>query len=133
MPLTDKGEERRFPKGGVAYRIPGTAEISIIYDGKELDKKTLHIPQLGVVFGMEPSMFSDKKTPGYAHFDPLTGAIKETGIASVNRCPQTTVSQRLLYEYTHISQSKKLIYAQIFQEKPQRGCTASYIYRYTVT
>lgn len=85
MPLTDKGEERRFPKGGVAYRIPGTAEISIIYDGKELDKKTLHIPQLGVVFGMEPSMFSDKKTPGYAHFDPLTGAIKETGIATVNR------------------------------------------------
>lgn len=82
MPLTDKGEERRFPKGGVAYRIPGTAELSIVYDGKELDKKTLHIPQLGVVFGMEPSLFSDKKAPGYAHFDPLTGAVKETGIAT---------------------------------------------------
>ncbi len=82
IPLTDKGEEKRFPKGGVAYRIPGIAEISITYDGEELDKQTFQIPQLGVVFGMEPSMFSDKKAPGYAHFEPLTGAIKETGIVA---------------------------------------------------
>lgn len=82
IPLTDKGEERRFPKGGVAYRIPGTAEITISYGDKVLDKATMRIPQLGVVFGMDPSMFSDKKAPGYAHFDPLTGAIAETGIAT---------------------------------------------------
>lgn len=81
IPTTDKGEERRFPKGGVAYRIPGTAEITVSYDDKVLAKATMRIPQLGVVFGMDPSMFSDKKTPGYAHFDPLTGAVTETGIA----------------------------------------------------
>lgn len=82
LPLTEKGEERRFPKGGVAYRIPGTAEISIIFDGKVLDKASFNIPQLGVVYGMDASMFSDKKAPGYAHFDPLTGAIRETGISN---------------------------------------------------
>lgn len=79
LPLTDRGEERRFPKGGLAYRIPGTATVTVTYEGEKLASSRFNIPQLGVVFGMDPSVFSDKKAPAYVHFDPLTGAILETG------------------------------------------------------
>ena len=35
--------------------------------------------QFGVVFGLSPDLFSDKKDPSYAVFDPATGALKEIG------------------------------------------------------
>lgn len=79
MPVTEKGEPKRFPKGGLAYTIPGTASVTLTYDGATITHKDLTLAQLGVVFGINPALFSDKKAPAYATFDPTTGAITALG------------------------------------------------------
>lgn len=79
LPVNEKGEVKRFPKGGVAYRIPGSAAIDIAYDGQLMASAKIAIAQYGVVFGLNPSIFTDKKAPAYLHFDPTTGAIIELG------------------------------------------------------
>lgn len=80
LPVNEKGVEKTFPKGGLAYRIPGSIDVSLTYEGKNLlTEKDIPIAQLGVVFGLDPSIFSNKKAPAYAQFDPLTGSIVETG------------------------------------------------------
>lgn len=80
LPLTDKGQPRTFPKGGVAYRIPGTALIKVT-DASEgtLFSATFPVAQYGVVFGLDPALFTAKKAPSYLRFAPLTGAIRELG------------------------------------------------------
>lgn len=79
LPLTDKGEERKLPKNGLAYCIPGTARITLAYGGNAIAAKTVTLSQLGVVYGLDPAIFSDKKAPGFAIFDPTTGGIRELG------------------------------------------------------
>ncbi len=79
LPLTDKGEPRSFPKGGVAYRIPGTARVDLTFDDRTIAGGTFDVAQYGVVFGLDPSLFTNKKSPSYLHFNPLTGAVRELG------------------------------------------------------
>lgn len=79
LPVNEKGERLPFPKGGVAYRIPGKAEVTVNYDGRTLADENVDIAQFGVVYGMNPSNFTDKKAPVYAIFNPATGAITEVG------------------------------------------------------
>lgn len=79
LPLTEKGEPRPFPKGGVAYRIPGSARITLEFDGRKIAEKTVSVAQYGVVFGADPALFTNKKAPSYARFDPMTGALIEIG------------------------------------------------------
>ncbi len=79
LPLTDKGTPRTFPKGGLAYRIPGTAQVTVSYDNATLFDSTFEVAQYGVVFGLDPSLFTSKKSPSYLHFNPLTGSIRELG------------------------------------------------------
>lgn len=79
LPMTDKGVEKTFPRGGVPYCIPGSATFTIDFDGRTIDTETFDVAQLGVVFGLEPSFFTNKKEPGYAIFDPLTGSLREFG------------------------------------------------------
>lgn len=79
LPLNEKGEPKVMPKGGVAYCIPGTTSISIEYDGKVFWEGSVDAAQYGVVFGLDPKMFSDKKAPAYLILDPVTGGIKELG------------------------------------------------------
>ncbi|MEZ3590298.1 MAG: DUF4831 family protein [Muribaculaceae bacterium] len=79
MPVNEKGEEKKFPKGGVAYCIPGTANVDITYRGRTLYDATLPFAQYGVIFGLDPSMFTDKKAPAYLLLNPSTGAIRELG------------------------------------------------------
>lgn len=79
LPVNEKGVEKTFPKGGVAYRIPGTAQVKVEFDGETLVGKTFDVAQLGVVFGIDPALFTNKKAPSYLHFNPLTGAIRELG------------------------------------------------------
>lgn len=74
LPLTEKGEPKTFPKGGVAYRIPGTGEITISYAGQPIDSAEFPVAQLGTVFGINPALFTDKKEPYSLIFDPSTGA-----------------------------------------------------------
>ena len=80
LPVNEKGVEKSFPKGGVAYRIPGTAEVKLQIGDKVLVDKEFDVAQYGVVFGLDPSVFTNKKAPSYLHFNPLTGAIRELGV-----------------------------------------------------
>lgn len=79
LPTNDKGEEKKFPKGGVAYRIPGQAQIGVTYNDRNYFNAPIQVAQYGIVFGIDPALFSDKKAPAYAIFDPTTGALKELG------------------------------------------------------
>lgn len=79
LPLAESGEVRKFPKGGLAYRIPGNASVDVIYMDNVVCSLQLPMAQLGTVFGVEPGMFVDKKAPAYARFDPTTGSIIELG------------------------------------------------------
>lgn len=76
LPLTDKGEPKRFPKGGFAYNIPGEATITLSYDGETVATATLPLAQLGTTFGIDPSVFTDKKAPSALQLDPATGAVR---------------------------------------------------------
>lgn len=79
MPVNDKGETKEFPKGGVAYCIPGAASVKISFRGETCWEGSMDVAQYGIVFGLDPKMFTDKKAPAYLLLDPVTGAIKELG------------------------------------------------------
>ena len=74
LPLTEKGELKTFPKGGVAYRIPGRALVTVSYAGRPVASEEVDLAQLGVVFGLNPALFTDKKEPYSVTFDTATGA-----------------------------------------------------------
>jgi hypothetical protein len=79
IPLDEKGNPRQQPKEGVAYCIPGSALVTISWDGKTFYSKELDMAQSGVVFSLDPTIFTSKKSPSFAIFDPTTGAVKELG------------------------------------------------------
>lgn len=79
LPTNEKGEVKKFPKGGVAYTIPGTARISLTFNGKIIGSADIDVAQLGATFGIDPGMFTDKKAPAYVEFSPVTGAIVSLG------------------------------------------------------
>lgn len=79
LPVDEKGVPKTFPKGGVAYNIPGKISIKIDCEGKNYCNQVISSAQHGVVFGIDPKLFVDKKDPIYVLFDPVTGAIKELG------------------------------------------------------
>ena len=81
LPVNEKGEEKKFPKGGVAYQIPGAALVTIDYNGKTIASKEVALAQLGVTFGLDPALFTDKKAPSQLKFDPTTGGIVLLGPA----------------------------------------------------
>ena len=81
LPVNEKGEPKTFPKGGLAYNIPGRALISISYEGKTIASTELSLSQLGVTFGLDPKLFSDKKQSSKLILDPATGAIVMLGPA----------------------------------------------------
>ena len=83
LPLTDKGEPKRFPKGGFAYNIPGEATVQVSYDGRQVASQQVSLAQLGCVFGIDPSVFTDKKSPSMLLLDPATGAIRS--LEPINR------------------------------------------------
>lgn len=79
LPVNEKGIEKTFPKGALAYRIPGKATATVSYDGKRMAEQNFDVAQFGVVFGLDPSLFTDKKAPSFVTFSPLTGGIREIG------------------------------------------------------
>ena len=78
-PLDSKGNPLSLPKNAVIYNIPGRADITLTYGGRETDKQTLNLTQFGIKFGMAPSLFTDKKAPTYLILYPQTGAIRKVG------------------------------------------------------
>lgn len=79
LPVDAKGEEKKYPKDGVAYVIPGSARISLTMKGRDLWSGNVDCSQFGVVFGLQPSLFSDKKGRSFATFDPTNGALRQIG------------------------------------------------------
>lgn len=80
LPVDDKGQEKQIPKDGVRYCIPGEAQITLSFDGKTLYNREMEFAQFGVVFGLSPTLFTDRKEPSYAIFNPVTGGLEQIGI-----------------------------------------------------
>lgn len=78
-PIDAKGKELSIPKDGLAYCIPGRAKVVINFNGEVLREAEFAVAQFGVVYGLAPSMFDNKKKPAYVTFFPETGAIRELG------------------------------------------------------
>lgn len=78
-PKNDKGEALSFPKNGVPYCIPGRLTATVSYDGETYASRSLELSQLGIVYGLQPNSFTDKKAPIYILLDPATGAIRRQG------------------------------------------------------
>lgn len=76
MPVNAKGEPKTMPKDAVAYRLPSTAVVKVEYDGRNMLTQEVYLAQGGEVFGLDPKLFTDKKAPSCAIFDPATGAIE---------------------------------------------------------
>lgn len=83
LPVNEKGIVKTFPKEGLAYRVPGTADVAVSFDGRRVAFETMPVAQFGVVFGLDPGLFTTKKSPAYLQLDPSTGAIVELGELSV--------------------------------------------------
>lgn len=79
LPKNEKGEIKKYPKGGLAYCIPGQATFSAVMDGNTIATLSTEVAQFGVIFALDPTLFTDKKAPAYAIFNPATGAIIELG------------------------------------------------------
>ncbi len=82
VPTDAKGEAKKLPKDAIAYNVPGAGKFTISHKGVKLFSGEFEIAQFGVTFGLQPTLFSDKKAPSYAIFDPATGALKEIGTVS---------------------------------------------------
>ena len=59
----------------------GKARFTFTYEGKKVAEQTFDVSQLGVEFGLDPKLFSNKKAPSFVKFYPETGAIMEIGAA----------------------------------------------------
>ncbi len=81
LPVNEKGETKAFPKGGLAYNIPGRALITLSYEGQQIASAEVSLAQLGVTFGLDPKLFTDKKQPSKLLLNPTTGAITLLGPA----------------------------------------------------
>lgn len=77
LPVDAKGKEKELPKDAVIYNIPGAARISLAHRGRTLWNGEMEFSQYGVQFGLQPTLFSDKKERSYAIFNPATGALEK--------------------------------------------------------
>lgn len=80
LPTDEKGQEKQIPKDGVRYCIPGEAQITLSFDGETLYNREMEFAQFGVIFALPPTLFTDRKEPSFAVFNPVTGGIKELGV-----------------------------------------------------
>lgn len=81
MPVNEKGQTLPFPKNGIPYCIPGELEATVTYDGERFASEVLETAQLGIVYGLHPNSFTDKKAPIYIIYNPSTGGILRQGSA----------------------------------------------------
>lgn len=75
LPVDAKGKEKELPKDAVMYVIPGAAQIGLTYKGRSIWNEEVECSQYGALFGLQPTLFSDKKERSYATFNPVTGAL----------------------------------------------------------
>lgn len=76
IPVNEKGEEKRLPKDAVVYSLPATVTLTLTLKDDEINRRTIQMAQFGATFGLDPKLFTDKKAPSCALFDPATGALR---------------------------------------------------------
>lgn len=81
LPVNDKGERLTMPKNGVPYCIPGEALVTVTCGSEVLAEREEEMAQFGVVYGLAPNSFTDRKAPIFVIFNPVTGAIAKQGPA----------------------------------------------------
>lgn len=79
LPVDAKGEEKKMPKDAVVYTVPGTSRVKVSLSGRTLYEGEVDLAQFGVKFGLQPTLFTDRKGRTYAEFNPATGALVEIG------------------------------------------------------
>lgn len=79
LPRDASGVEKKLPKDAVIYALPATVSLTLSLQDEKIAEKTLEIAQMGTTFGLAPSLFTDKKAPGFAVFDAATGAVRTLG------------------------------------------------------
>ena len=79
LPVNEKGEVKKMPKNAIIYTIPGKAQFTLRYKQKEVARESFSIAQLGITYGLDPSLISDKKAPSYVKFASATGSVLEIG------------------------------------------------------
>ncbi len=87
LPVDAKGETKKIPKDAVMYCVPGSAQVTLTLDDTVLYDAELDFAQFGMEFGLNPALFTDKKSPSYAIFDPATGALSEIGVTREEDIP----------------------------------------------
>lgn len=88
LPVDAKGEVKKLPKDAVIYCIPGRASVTLRHENRTLySNPNMYFSQFGVDFGLDPTVFTDKKDPAYVLFDSTTGAVVKKG--SVNTLKST--------------------------------------------
>lgn len=80
LPVDENGQEKKLPKDAVIYALPGVAKITIACNGSTFFEAEGEFSQFGTKFGLNPTLFSDKKERSYARFNPATGALEELGV-----------------------------------------------------
>lgn len=74
--LTDAKGKVKPQASGVAYVVPGRAEVAVVHKGNRVAQGEWAMPQFGHVEFLSPMQFTDRKKPASALFDPLTGALQ---------------------------------------------------------
>ena len=82
LPTDEKGEVKKLPRDAVMYTIPGRAQVSLTWRGKTIWSGEFDMAQYGVQFGLNPSLFTDRKNPSYVIFDTATGGVRKIGQVS---------------------------------------------------
>lgn len=76
-PTDGRGLQKRMPKDAVIYNLPGSALVTLAARGEEIYQHEFEFSQFGTSFGLNPLLFTDKREPYGATFDPATGAVRE--------------------------------------------------------
>lgn len=75
--LSPKEQAKRDKLEGIVYNLPGTAELSIKLEDKELLKQRLPITQVGTIQSLAKKMLNLKEAGTTAiYFDPRSGALE---------------------------------------------------------
>ncbi len=75
LPLDLKGEVKQPPRGAVMYCLPATERVDVIFKNETVDSEQFDFAQFGEVYGLDPKLFTVKRNPSMAVFDPATGAL----------------------------------------------------------
>lgn len=75
VPVDPKAKKKTAERQGIAYLLPGKANISLQFRGKNMISEDFQLGQFGRVEQLPATRFSDKKNPVKAIFNPNTGGI----------------------------------------------------------